>query len=248
MEAFKKVVRIGTRTEVGSVFCKIEFANGRLSISGVEGPKSNGNCRGGCGQIDMHLRDQPAESWAFAPGWNAELLAKFWDAWERWHLNDMKPCDEEMEAAGWPDLAKREVLVWKFNLTTEALAEKSAAEKAATEALRTGATFTPTEAQTAAAVRPYTVTMARYEAEGEPAPPPGYRRAMSIHRSGYMEPPERKTLGWMRPDEHPDGLLGRKLRPDGPGYGTQWWKREVPPEVLAFLRALPDTDTRPAWV
>ena len=31
-------------------------------------------------------------------------------------------------------------------------------------------------------------------------------------------------------------------------YGSKWLKREVPAEVLEFLRTLPDTDTKPAWV
>ena len=42
------------------IFCKITLDNGRLSISGVIGPKSNGNARGGCGQIDMEFMHRNA--------------------------------------------------------------------------------------------------------------------------------------------------------------------------------------------
>lgn len=87
--SFGAVVRIG-QTLQGSnrafdVFCKIEFENGKLSITGVEGPLASGNCRGGCGQIIMH-------EWKitkYAPGWNKETEQRFREIWDRWHLNDM---------------------------------------------------------------------------------------------------------------------------------------------------------------
>lgn len=81
----KKIVHIG-RGSNGNVFCKIEIKDGRLSISGVEGPKSNGDCRGSCGQIDMH----PWGIKEYAAGWDATLEAKFREAWGKWHLNDMR--------------------------------------------------------------------------------------------------------------------------------------------------------------
>jgi len=31
-------------------------------------------------------------------------------------------------------------------------------------------------------------------------------------------------------------------------YGSEWKKEAVPADVLEFLRALPDTDVKPAWV
>lgn len=39
----------------GRVYCKIKYDGKSLSISGVEGPKANGNCRGSCGQIQDEL-------------------------------------------------------------------------------------------------------------------------------------------------------------------------------------------------
>lgn len=98
MTDFAKVIRLGT-VNIGSkqpvdLFCKIDFLNGRLSISGVEGPKRNGDCRGGCGQLDMH-------EWNFAdyaPGWTPELVARFRDIWHRWHRNDMRAGSPVQEA------------------------------------------------------------------------------------------------------------------------------------------------------
>ncbi len=85
-----KIVRIGTSKTHGgrgySIYCHIRFKDGRLSISGVEGPLSSGNALGSWGQIDMH-------DWhisAYAPGWNKALEIKFRKVWKRWHLNDLK--------------------------------------------------------------------------------------------------------------------------------------------------------------
>ena len=79
-----KIVRIGKYENTpNSLFCVIKINDGNLSICGVEGPKSNGDCHGGCGQVVMH-------EWKiteYAPGWDSELVAKFREVWERWHLN-----------------------------------------------------------------------------------------------------------------------------------------------------------------
>ena len=89
-----KTVRLGTRKtyrgRAYSIYCSIKLSeDGRLSISGVEGPTPSGNCIGGCGQIGMHLRNEQHEI-QLAPGWTRDMLARFFDVWERWHLNDMK--------------------------------------------------------------------------------------------------------------------------------------------------------------
>lgn len=91
-----KVVRIGSsKTRSGrsySVYCKIEFGkqpyrpgDGYLSITGVEGPYTSGNCAGGCGQIDM----SPWNITHYALGWNAELERQFRKTWKAWHMKDI---------------------------------------------------------------------------------------------------------------------------------------------------------------
>lgn len=107
----KKTVRIGSLKGYGNVYCKIEFENEKLSISGVMGPLNNGNCRGGCGQINMEFehrnpednddryreRIKPTE-FTFAPGWDSEKWLDFLDVWKRWHLNDMRPrCEHQKD-------------------------------------------------------------------------------------------------------------------------------------------------------
>ena len=91
MNDFKKVVNIGKYKQYngkyyGNVYCKIEFKNGRLSISGVESPRPNGNCLGGCGQI----YDELSNIDTFNKGWDIEKLNSFVAVWKKHHLNDMR--------------------------------------------------------------------------------------------------------------------------------------------------------------
>jgi hypothetical protein len=95
METLAKTVLIG-RGEYGPVFCSIKFDNGKLSISGVEGPTRNGDAKGSCGQIldSFKIKD-------YAEGWDHALLVRFLETWQRWHLNDMRAGCEHQRAEGW---------------------------------------------------------------------------------------------------------------------------------------------------
>ncbi len=81
---FTKIVRIGVGAS-GNVFVKIRFKDGHLSMTGVEGPKYNGDARGGCGQIIMHEWDISTH----APGFDRDTERKLREVWREWHLNDM---------------------------------------------------------------------------------------------------------------------------------------------------------------
>lgn len=82
MKDFKRRFILG-KTDYGDLWITIKYIDGRLSITGVEGPKKNGDCRGSCGQCVDAAR---------------EINKKFANMWERWHLNDLRagsPAQEE---------------------------------------------------------------------------------------------------------------------------------------------------------
>ena len=98
MENFEKVVRIGMSKDWDgkpfSTYCKINFVDGNLSISGVEGPTRDGNAQGFCGQIIAHDWDFTE----YAPGWDSDKVARFREVWKRWHLNSMRVgCEHQRE-------------------------------------------------------------------------------------------------------------------------------------------------------
>jgi len=104
MDDFTKVVRIGTvpisyserldRNVMRSVFCKIVYSEGRLSITGVVAPRRGGDCVG-CGQIDRYLAatvstNENPDTFTPAPDWTREQVREFLRIWRDWHLNDMR--------------------------------------------------------------------------------------------------------------------------------------------------------------
>lgn len=70
-----------------------------LSLTGVEGPRSNGNCTGSCGQCVDALDD--VDRLALSDGWTAEMVDRLKAEWERWHLNDVRAGCEHQRKAGW---------------------------------------------------------------------------------------------------------------------------------------------------
>ncbi len=82
----RKSYYIGTTTEVGRLFAYVDLKDGELSITGVEGPKANGDARGSAGQC---LEDWPGMVISFAPGWDTIKLIELVKIWRRWHLNKM---------------------------------------------------------------------------------------------------------------------------------------------------------------
>jgi hypothetical protein len=84
MNSFYRVYR-----PCDDVFIKAEYSDdGRLSISGVEGPRANGYCQGSCGQINMSFDINAVKE--YAPGWTRTMLKGLLQIWEEWHLNDMQ--------------------------------------------------------------------------------------------------------------------------------------------------------------
>ena len=96
----------------GDVYCKVEFKDDKLSISGVIAPLPNGNALGGCGQIDMEFEHRNpadndkryadnlimADDIKFAKGWDKEKRFDFLEVWKNWHLNDMQAGCEHQRA------------------------------------------------------------------------------------------------------------------------------------------------------
>lgn len=75
-----------------SVFVTIEHNSGRLTFTGVEGPKNSGDAHGDSGQLSL------------AQGDYVEHIPEFdrlVEVWKRWHLNDMRPGCEHQR--GWEE-------------------------------------------------------------------------------------------------------------------------------------------------
>lgn len=222
-----------------NAFVKIEYTNGRLSISGVVGPKKNGDCYGSAGQCVDAIREGTPNA-----DWTKEMLEKLCNIWDEWHLNDMRAYCQHQKELGWREQAREEITLYHYTLTTEASDAKRSAEREALKALREGKIFEPTKEQVLFASLAYgldtyeelSIEQAQY-----------YRPTKSLYAGDYGFT-ETELRGWVRYDKTDKGLLGKPCPVCGYKYGTSWLKEDVPQEIIDWLFALPTTKTQPAWV
>lgn len=244
MKPFKRVYRIG-RVPVwegkmaGYYVCAEYREGGELSITAVEGPKSNGDCIGSCGQASDGLT---AEGLELGEGWSKASVARLAEIWEAWHLNHMRAYDSAMRADDWHEKARLEMRGYHFTLEPDLSAKQRKIKADAMASLERGDSVQLSPEDQAALILPYQRTLWLYADENEPAAPLGYERKRDILKRGYrdgFEPVEHKTLGWLKESEHPDGLLSRVHPESGNAYGAKWYREEVPESVLAELQAFP---------
>mgnify|MGYP001580030912 CR=1 FL=1 len=219
--AFDKWVLAG-RGVRGEVFVSIRWDGKRLSISGVEGPKRNGDALGSCGQcvdalVGLLREDVDA--------------AKLRDIWERWHLNDMRVACEHQRADDW---GSETLEIVTYGLTSEAWVQKRAAEAECIRAASAG------EVANLSATGRALIAPDWFR---DRFAPPDADDALS----GCYEVRKRetKTAGWVYPTEHPRGVFTKPCPACGHKYGSAWLMEKVPADVIAWLRALPASDACP---
>jgi hypothetical protein len=200
----------------------------RLSITGVEGPRSNGDARGSCGQCVEALDHITTLS----PGWTPEMVRRLKAEWERWHLNDLRAgCEHQRKGL---DLSKK-VEVVSYKLTSEAhrLRERTLAVLA--KAALAGEKFelTPRERALAGMTKWF---KPRFQPPDADSPLSG---CYEVERG------ETKSIGWVYPHEHPEGVLGLACDVCGYKYGAAWLYEPVPEDVLEFLASLPEDASLP---
>ena len=245
MENFKKVVnpcqclvwnQRGTRQYLAHAFAEIEYDKDRcLHIHGVIGPSGNGNCAGSAGQcVDEIRKGSPVG------GWTPEMLEKFCDIWDRWHLNDMRPYCQHQKDLGWDKLAGKKVTLYNYHLRAEVFSEQRHLQDRINKLIGKTGTATLTKEEKELWNLPIS------KKTWEPLDDSRYEPQKKYDWNNGAT--EESTLGWLSPEEHPDGILGKPCPVCGYKYGTSWLREDVPEDVLQFLYNLPDTTRESAWV
>lgn len=211
-----------------SLYCKIKYNDGKLSITGVVGPMSNGDCRGSAGQNSEELKNITK----IAPGWTQEMINRLYDVWERWHLNDMRPDCEHQR--GRYDVSKK-IEVYDFTWSDKYFERRRAVE-----------TGKATEAE----YKEYRDWVKRTDVIFGTKKPAHPSLVQDLLDDGLIDvkKTEEKAAGWVYCSSHPEGLLCKPCDVCGYEYGSKWLFESVPEEVIDFLVSLPDTDREPAWV
>lgn len=226
------------------VFCKIQIEAGKLSISGVIGPKANGDARGSAGQIIDEIREaMNAGTIERAKGWTIENtgndpLAKFINIWDRWHLNDMRASCEHQRAAGWETEAAEKIKVTEWHLLGAVSSQQKEIEERAIKELGENRTAAVSYDEAEILRLPYSLTT-----YGEDEPDKYTQRAYYTRSKT-----EEKTRGWISFEDDQRGILSKPCEVCGYKYGNAWKFEELPAAVVEFLEKLPESEITPAWI
>jgi hypothetical protein len=199
-----------------------------LSITGWYG----GNRNGGGGQCVDTLRNEITK---YAPGWNAERANQLADVWERWHMNDTRAECEHQRELGWRELAKVPVTLYHWRLKMSVLDQQKKAEKRILEATKAGKRVKATKAEMKVIGLSWDKLTHYPELSAEDAKYYEPKRQLFSGDQGHTEV---KTLGWLKPSEHPFGLLTAQCPVCGYKRGTSWLHEDVPQDVLDWLQSL----------
>lgn len=170
-----------------------------------------------------------------APYIKDPIFSEILRLWGLYHLNDMHPECKHQAAEGWRKKAGEKVTLYHWRLTREASNEQKEAEKAAISALKAGETFTPSEQQTFISCLPYGLTT---HTETIPADMAKYYEPKKPLYAGDKGHTEIKALGWLREDEHPDGILSKPCPVCGYKYGSSWVYFPIPADDEAIIYKL----------
>lgn len=227
-------------------FIKKYEGTGRLSISGVVGPRSNGDCYGSCGQIADTIREA-IKAGEFTPnsaqGWTVPDVLSFLDLWDRYHLNDMRPECEHQRAAGWQEIAKQEVHAYQYRLKPEIRDRKKKLEQEAVDraasTLKKDLGFRPIERKI--------LKLDEFIKTANPVLSPDQDRFyIPTEATGYFAHDTVKKRGWINYSEDSRGLLGKPCEVCGYKYGTAWKTEKLSKNILHTLEALAETKIVPA--
>lgn len=175
---------------------------------------------------------------AIAPYINNPVFSEILRLWKLYHLNDLHPECEHQHAAGWDKLASKKVTLYHWRMTREATSEQDKAKKAALSALTAGETFTPTTEQAFFAGLSCFLTTWTETPPEELAKYYEPKKPLYAGDGGHTET---KALGWLRENEHPDGLLAKACPVCGYKYGTSWVYFPIPTDDEKIIYKLLET-------
>ncbi len=233
MEAFRKIVKPGKNSETGNLYITIEYkikdGKGRLSITGVEGPRSNGDARGSCGQCIESL--DRLESMYYQ--WTADDKIKLKNIWETWHLNDMKAGCEHQDAdkVNWD--TRKMIQVPKIGYGKN--------YKRASDLILKGVSSWEEYQELLSESKMLELAHDNNKVANEEK----IKKAVEL---GVLKVEfESKNACHTYEKEHSEGFLSKPCPICGWKWGNGWGYREVPAEVLKWLAGLPESDTPHPW-
>lgn len=146
--------------------------------------------------------------------------------WKRYHLNDMHPECTHQADAGWREIASKEVPIYHYTMTLDAIKAQNAVKNKVLEAAKHGESCKLPEPERVVLALDYSIKT--------------HMPSLPSHLSPYYElkKTETKRLGWLKESEHPDGILSKACPVCGYRYGSSWVYFPIPPNDEAVIYTL----------
>ena len=191
-----------------------------------------------CNKTDIICGGQCLDE--IAPHIKNPIFSEILRLWKLYHLNGMHPECEHQAALGWREIAAKKITLYHWRMSRDALEKQVAAKLAAVDALKCGQKFIPTKEQQFFASLDYSLTTSDDVLPEDKAEYYEPERA-SLYAEGRRHT-EVKELGWLRENEHPDGVLLKPCPVCGYKYGSGWKHFPIPKEDEAIIYKLLKTD------
>lgn len=149
---------------------------------------------------------------------HSPIFTEIFRLWKLYHLNDMHAACIHQAAQGWEEQAAEKVTLYVFTMTTEAIRERDALKRRILTAAQNG------EAWKTSPVEQLLLSL-EYSVKSE-------NEALPENISGYYKLKEKevKVCGWLHPEEHSRGILGKPCPVCGYKYGHGWQYFPIPAE------------------
>lgn len=138
--------------------------------------------------------------------------------WKLYHLNDMHPDCIHQAAQGWQELAREQVTIYNFTLTLDAIRAQNSLKKRILNAAQNGSAYQTSPAEQLILSLDYSI-----KTETDTLPE-------NVAEFYKLKDTEQKALGWLHPEEHSRGILGKPCPVCGYKYGHGWQYFPIPAE------------------
>jgi hypothetical protein len=145
------------------------------------------------------------------------------EIWRRWHLNDMRPgCEHQRE---WN--TEKKIAVTRYTWGEKFHATRKQAEAGTLAVLDYSAW------------KELSARVMRVTINSDAPKYPEHHEVKALLEAGWIKPEKTETrgAGWIRPVEHPEGLLCKPCPVCGYKYGSAWNYEAIPPEILDEIRS-----------
>lgn len=153
------------------------------------------------------------------------LFREIYRLWRLYHLNGMHPECEHQRELGWRQAAGEYVNIFRYKLTREASSAQAKLKDAILDAARAGKAYQMTPEEMRLLSLEYFIKRPQ---------------ELTAEEREYYAPydHEKRMKGWLKPEEHPDGILCKPCPVCGYKYGSAWKYAEIPEDDLNRIKEL----------